>query len=84
MLEDPATGGDIQQVSDCLNSYLKRADRDDQKLIEYGERVRNGAVFKRLGFLAERSQGGAKLAELCRARRAGVTVDRVSEHAHRL
>jgi len=68
MLDDPAIGGGIQQVSDCLNSYLKRADRNDQKLIEYGERLRNGAVFKRLGFLAERSQGGAKLAELCRAR----------------
>jgi predicted transcriptional regulator of viral defense system len=52
MLDDPATGGDIQQVSNCLNSYLKRADRKDQKLIEYGERFRNGAVFKRLGFLS--------------------------------
>src|SRR5580700_4904704 len=28
ILDDPALGGGIQQVSDCLNSYLKRADRD--------------------------------------------------------
>ncbi len=35
MLDKPAIGGGIQQVSDCLNSYLKRADRNDQKLIEY-------------------------------------------------
>lgn len=55
-------------MSDCLNSYLKRADRSDQKLIEYAERLGNGAVFKRLGFLAERYQSGAKLAELCGAR----------------
>src|SRR5580700_891915 len=68
ILDDPALGGGIQQVSDCLNSYLKRADRDDQKVIEYAERLRNGAVFKRLGFLAERTQSGAKLAELCSAR----------------
>jgi predicted transcriptional regulator of viral defense system len=68
MIDDPALGGGIQQVSDCLNSYLKRADRDDQKLIEYGERLGNGAVFKRLGFLAERSTSGAKLAELCSTR----------------
>jgi predicted transcriptional regulator of viral defense system len=68
MLDDPALGGGIQHVSDCVNSYLKRADRDDQKLIEYGERLDNGAVFKRLGFLAERTQSGAKLAELCSAR----------------
>ena len=32
----------------------KRTDRDDQKLIEYGDRLGNGAVFKRLGFLAEK------------------------------
>jgi predicted transcriptional regulator of viral defense system len=68
ILDDPALGGGIQPVSDCLNSYLKRADRDDQKVIEYAERLRNGAVFKRLGFLAERTQSGAKLAELCSAR----------------
>ena len=68
ILDDPALGGGIQQVSDCLNSYVKRADRDDQKVIEYAERLRNGAVFKRLGFLAERTQSGAKLAELCSAR----------------
>lgn len=68
MLDDPALGGGIQQVSDCLNAYLKRTDRSDPKLIEYGERLGNGAVFKRLGFLAERQPDGAALAELCRAR----------------
>ena len=65
MLDDPALGGGIQHVSDCFDSYLKRDNRDDQKLIEYGERLNNGAVFKRLGFLAERHRSGAKLAELC-------------------
>jgi hypothetical protein len=54
MLDDPAIGGGIQHVADCLKAYLTRADRSDQKLIEYGERLGNGAVFKRLGFLAER------------------------------
>jgi predicted transcriptional regulator of viral defense system len=68
MLDDPALGGGIQQVADCLNAYLKRADRNDQKLIEYGERLGNGAVFKRLGFLAERRADGAALAELCRTK----------------
>lgn len=68
MLDDPALGGGIQQVADCLNAYLKRADRSDPKLIEYGKRLGNGAVFKRLGFLAERHPDGAALAELCRAR----------------
>lgn len=68
MLDDPALGGGIQQVSDCLNVYLKRSDRSDQKLIEYGDQLGNGAVFKRLGFLAERSNESAALVELCHAR----------------
>jgi len=53
MLDDPALGGGIQHVSDCLAAYLKRADRDDARLIGYADRLGNGAVFKRLGFLAE-------------------------------
>jgi predicted transcriptional regulator of viral defense system len=68
MLDDPALGGGIQQVSDCLDVYFKRSDRNDQKLIEYGDQLGNGAVFKRLGFLAEGRDDSAALIELCRAR----------------
>jgi predicted transcriptional regulator of viral defense system len=68
MLDDSALGGGIQQVSDCLDVYFKRSDRSDQKLIEYGDQLGNGAVFKRLGFLAERRDDSAALVELCRAR----------------
>lgn len=68
MLDDPALGGGIQQVADCVDTYFKRPDRDDKKLIEYGDQLGNGAVFKRLGFLAERRDDGAALIELCRAR----------------
>lgn len=68
MLDDPALGGGIQQASDCLNAYLKRPDRGDQTLIEYGDQLGNGAVFKRFGFLVEKRDDGAALVELCRAR----------------
>jgi predicted transcriptional regulator of viral defense system len=68
MLDDPALGGGIQHVSDCLEAYFKRADRDDEKLIAYGDQLGNGAVFKRLGFFAEKRADGMALAELCRAR----------------
>jgi predicted transcriptional regulator of viral defense system len=68
MLDDPVVGGGIQQVADCLQAYFQRADRDDQKLTQYGDQLGNGAVFKRLGFLAERYGGGAALIELCRER----------------
>lgn len=68
MLDEPAIGGGIQHVVDCLNTYFRRPDRSDQKLIEYADRLGNGAVFKRLGFLTERQDDGAALAEHCRRR----------------
>jgi predicted transcriptional regulator of viral defense system len=68
MLDDPASGGGIQHVSDCLGAYFRRPDRDDSKLIEFAERLKNGAVFKRLGFLAERFPEGQALVTSCLAR----------------
>lgn len=65
MMDDPAVGGGIQHVADCLSAYLRRDDCDDEKLIEYAARLGNGAVFKRLGFLAERLPNGTELACLC-------------------
>jgi predicted transcriptional regulator of viral defense system len=68
MLDDPALGGGIQQVADCLTTYLNRADRDDEKLMAYSGQLNNGAVFKRLGFLAEKRDDSSTLVALCRAR----------------
>jgi predicted transcriptional regulator of viral defense system len=68
MLDDPASGGGIQHVADCLANYLKRPDRDDGKLIQDAERLDNGAVFKRLGFLAERLPEGTPLIAPCHER----------------
>lgn len=68
MLNKPAVGGGIQHVADCFEQYMKRRDSDPDKLIDYADRIGNGAVFKRLGFLAERSQKGIELIAACRAR----------------
>lgn len=61
MLDDPAAGGGIQHVADCFGQYMRRPDRDTAKLVSYAELLGNGAVFKRLGFLAERNKDGAEL-----------------------
>jgi len=53
MLDDPAVGGGGQHVADCVAAYFAHHDRDDAALIEYAELLGNGAVFKRLGFMAE-------------------------------
>jgi predicted transcriptional regulator of viral defense system len=68
MLNAPVLGGGIQHVEDCLSAYFKREDRDDRLLIEYGDRLGNGAVFKRLGFLAERNSNSSLLVDECRTR----------------
>src|SRR6202051_3444805 len=44
MLDDPAVGGGIQHVADCVATYLRRGDRDNEKLIEYAAGLANGAV----------------------------------------
>jgi predicted transcriptional regulator of viral defense system len=71
MVDDPAIGGGIQHVADCLAAYLRRDDRDDGKLVDYAVRLGNGAVFKRLGFLTECFPSGAKLARLCEQHLSG-------------
>lgn len=68
MLDNPAMGGGIQHVADCLASYFKRTDRNDTVLLSYAERLGNGAVFKRLGFLSERFDAGEELVAECAQR----------------
>lgn len=68
MLNDPSVGGGIQHVADCFAAYLKRSDRDDRLLVEYAERLGNGAIFKRLGFLAERYSMTSTLVKKSRVR----------------
>jgi len=66
MLADPATGGGIRHVDQCLQNYLHDPEADADTLIRYGEKLGNGAVFKRLGFLVSRQPGHEQLVEACR------------------
>jgi predicted transcriptional regulator of viral defense system len=68
MLDNPAMGGGIRQVADCLQAYLGHAEANPATLITYAEGLGNGAVFKRLGFLAERSGTSPELVTACAAR----------------
>lgn len=67
ILHRPDTGGGMQQVFDCFREYLKHPKRDDAQLIAHAERFGNGAVFKRMGFLAEQS-GAEALRDACSGR----------------
>lgn len=53
LLDDPTLGGGIRNVADVVHEYLASEHRDDSLLVEYGDRLGNRAVFKRLGFVVE-------------------------------
>ncbi len=55
MLSDPRLGGGIRPTVDMLSNYLASENKNLELLIEYADRLGNGAVFKRLGFLLERA-----------------------------
>jgi predicted transcriptional regulator of viral defense system len=69
MLVDPVLGGGIRSVKDMFINYLRSENNNLDLLIEYAERLGNGAVFKRLGFLLEKVPSKkTKIIEQCRKR----------------
>lgn len=68
MLGDPTIGGGIQHVADCFARYISQKGCDIEKLIAYADRVGNGVIFKRLGFLAELYSADARLIKAAKVR----------------
>lgn len=68
MLNDPALGGGIRHVAECLKAYLAADTSKPDELIAFGDKLGNRAVFKRLGFLLEESSGSSDLMAACRDR----------------
>ncbi|MFT4102513.1 MAG: type IV toxin-antitoxin system AbiEi family antitoxin [Burkholderiaceae bacterium] len=67
MLAMPAIGGGIDHIADCLEAFAKSSSFDGTLLVRYVEQFGNGAIFKRLGFLAETRLHDAELAAACHA-----------------
>jgi predicted transcriptional regulator of viral defense system len=68
MIAAPEVGGGIDHVAECLGTYFRGKTADQDLLIRHAEEFGNGAVFKRLGFLADARLGNKRLADECRAR----------------
>jgi predicted transcriptional regulator of viral defense system len=68
MIAMPETGGGIDHVSECISAYLSGKASDRKLLVQYAEQFGNGAIFKRLGFLAETRLHDHELAHACRER----------------
>ncbi len=60
MLNDPKLGGGIRPVNDILKVYLKSKYRNLNLFIDYADRLENRTVFKRFGFLIEKTEPDEK------------------------
>jgi predicted transcriptional regulator of viral defense system len=71
ILDDPRLGGGIRTCADIVHEYLASEHRDDELLIAYGDRLGNRTVFKRLGFILERTgEPATELIAACLDRRS--------------
>jgi len=69
MLDTPALGGGIRSVIDMLKAYFGSQHRNSQMLVRYADQLGNGAVFKRLGYLASMFfDGEQEIIGACRTR----------------
>ena len=53
LLDDPRLGGGLRHSADALHEYLVSEHRNDALLTDYGDRLGNRTIFKRLGYLLE-------------------------------
>jgi predicted transcriptional regulator of viral defense system len=74
ILDDPSLGGGIRHGTEVLAAYLGGSDW--HPLVEYGDRIGNRTVFKRLGYVVEAAElGTEELVEECRQRvSAGISL----------
>ena len=54
ILDDPEIGGGGRHTLDIVKAYMKHKDVSPETLLQYAEKLEHGAVFKRLGFIAEK------------------------------
>lgn len=74
VLDDPSIGGGIRHATSILREYLGSGHCDEALLVEYGDRLGNRAVFKRLGWILEVLGVDGPLREACVERRSAGLV----------
>lgn len=69
LLDDPSLGGGIRPAFDALKQYLRSSHKNLKLLVEYGDKLGNRTIFKRLGFLLEYIQfPDADVIEICKSK----------------
>jgi predicted transcriptional regulator of viral defense system len=67
ILSEPNLGGGIRNVATILEEYYSGELKDEAKLTDYLLKLKNGAIFKRLGYLIETLNiDSSKIIELCK------------------
>jgi predicted transcriptional regulator of viral defense system len=67
--DDPSLGGGLRHTVEALVAYSEQPDTDWRRLVDYGDRLGNGTLFKRLGYLAETlGIGEQELIDACQQR----------------
>lgn len=56
MLDDPSLAGGGRMLADILDAYAESKDYDPGLLLDYSAKMKNGAIYKRLGYLLEKSK----------------------------
>lgn len=65
-LDDPSLGGGLRHTTEALVTYAGERDVNWRRVIDYGDRLGNRTVFKRLGYIAETLHiGDDELLEAC-------------------
>ena len=65
-LDDPSLGGGLRHTTEALVTYASERDVNWRRVIDYGDRLGNRTVFKRLGYIAETLHiGDDELLEAC-------------------
>lgn len=70
IIDDPYIGAGLQHTVDSLREFKSRYgdQKDYSQLLEYAAMFRNGALFKKLGFLAEKLEFDERLIDECAKR----------------
>ena len=69
ILDFPASAGGVLHAYEVLQTYFESEYSNGAKLLQYGDRLGRGTVFKRLGYLAEQAKlADPDFVEECRSR----------------
>lgn len=70
IIDNPKLGAGLQHTIDCISEYKKTCNKqsDFNQLLEYAIQINNGALFKKLGFLAEKLEFDASFIKECAER----------------